>query len=88
MLRFLFPWFLLLAVSFTRADEYDDLRLKWRDLIAGAGYNVADPDVVSKLNGIDNGANTQRAAMDTSPTRTFLWSDLASTTNSARSRWP
>ena len=31
MLRFLFPWFLLLAVSFTRADEYDDLRLKWRD---------------------------------------------------------
>ncbi|MCB1226889.1 MAG: DNRLRE domain-containing protein [Verrucomicrobiales bacterium] len=83
MLRFLFPWFLLLAVSFTRADEYDDLRLKWRDLIAGAGYNVADPDVVSKLNGIDNGANTQWATMDTSPTRTFLWSDLASTTNSA-----
>jgi hyaluronate lyase len=72
MLRFAF--LLLLLVSLVHADEYDDLRLKWRDSIVGVGYNTADPDVVAKLVSIANSANNNWASMDKSPTRTFLWS--------------
>lgn len=81
MLRLAF--LLLLLVSFVHADEYDDLRLKWRDSIVGVGYNTADPDVAAKLVSIANSANNNWASMDKSPTRTFLWSDNASTTISA-----
>ena len=72
MLRFAF--LLLLLVSLVHADEYDDLRLRWRDSIVGVGYNTADPDVVAKLVSIANSANNNWASMDKSPTRTFLWS--------------
>lgn len=81
MLRLAF--LLLLLVSLVHADEYDDLRLRWRDGIVGVGYNTADPDVVAKLVSIANSANNNWASMDKSPTRTFLWSDNASTTISA-----
>ena len=37
------------AVLSAGADEYDDLRLKWRNIIVGSAYNVADPDVVSRV---------------------------------------
>ena len=74
--------FFILA-SFVHADEYDTLRLKWRDTIVGAGYNTADPDVASKLVSIANAANNNWASMDKSPTRTFLWSNNASTTISS-----
>ena len=70
----------LLFVAFARADEYDNLRLKWRDAIVGTGYDTADTTVISRLNSIANAANSNWSSMDKSPTRTFLWSDLASTT--------
>lgn len=74
---------LLLLVTFVHADEYDNLRLKFRDILLGAGYNTADPNVATRLTSIANTANANWASMDKSPTRTFLWSDYASTTISA-----
>jgi hyaluronate lyase len=78
--------FLLILFCFSslvHADEYDTLRAKWRDIIAGTGYDTADTNVAAKLVSIANAANSSWTTMDKSPTRTFLWSDLASTTNSA-----
>ncbi|MEY3898461.1 MAG: hypothetical protein RLZZ214_3983 [Verrucomicrobiota bacterium] len=75
---------LLIASGFSaRADEYDTLRLKWRDIVVGTGYNVADPDVAARLGSIAYNASNYWTAMDKSPARTYLWSDLASTTVSA-----
>jgi hyaluronate lyase len=70
----------LLFAALARADEFDDLRLKWRNILVGTGYDTADTTVISRLNSIANSANSNWSSMDKSPTRTFLWSDLASTT--------
>jgi hyaluronate lyase len=83
MVRLLIILLLAAGVFATRADEYDDLRLKWRDIIVGTGYDAADPQVASRLASIAGTANTHWTSMDPSPTRSFLWSDLASTTISA-----
>jgi hyaluronate lyase len=75
---------LLIASGFSaRADEYDTLRLKWRDIIVGTGYNTADPDVASRLASINSSANSNWAWMTKTAGRVFLWSDLDSTTDSA-----
>jgi len=74
---------LALGIFSTKADEYDDLRLKWRDTIVGAGYDTADTTVISKLSSIASSANSSWSSMDKSPSRTYLWSDAASTTVSA-----
>lgn len=66
-----------------RADDYDSLRLKWRDVIVGTGYNTADADVAARLVDIANAANSPWASMDKTVARTFLWSDAASTTVAA-----
>lgn len=57
---------LALASSLAFADEYDDLRLKWKDLTTGTGYNPEDPDVASKLTSIANAANNYGSSLDTS----------------------
>jgi hyaluronate lyase len=74
---------LLFCTSSLRADEYDDLRLKWFDTIVGAGYDPVDPVIAPKLTSIASSANSSWSSMDKSPTRTYLWSDLASTTVSS-----
>ena len=73
----------ILLSAFAKADQYDDLRLKWRDIIVGSGYDTGDPNVIARLNSIANTANSNWSGMENSPTRTFLWSDLASTTISS-----
>lgn len=78
--RFLVVLITLLLVAFARADQYDTLRLKWFDTIVGTGYDTMDPTVISRLDSIASSANSNWSSMDKSPTRTFLWSDLASTT--------
>ncbi len=83
MLRFILGFALLLIVPFVHADEYDDLRLKLRGMLIGTGYDTADSNVAARLSSIASTANSHWSSMDKSPTRTFLWSDLASTTNSA-----
>jgi hyaluronate lyase len=80
MPRFLLVFVFLLFSASTRADEFDDLRLKWRDFTIGTGYDVADANVAARLASIANSANNNWSSMDKSPGRTFLWSDLASTT--------
>jgi len=77
---------MLLAVIFAgsaRADEYDTLRLKWKDTIVGSGYDPADTDVASRLNSIAISASNYWSSMNKTPARTNLWSDAASTTISA-----
>jgi hyaluronate lyase len=77
---------ILIFASFAaciHADEYDTLRAKWKNIIVGTGYDTLDPDVASKLVSIANSANNNWSSMDKSPTRTFLWSDNASTTISS-----
>ncbi|HEY1170878.1 MAG TPA: polysaccharide lyase family 8 super-sandwich domain-containing protein [Verrucomicrobiae bacterium] len=74
---------LLLSVATLRADEYDTVRQKWFDTMVGAGYDPLDPIIAPKLTSIANGANSNWSSMDKSPTRTYLWSDLASSTVSA-----
>lgn len=77
----IFLWAWLLAS--VHADEFDVLRLKWRDVIVGSGYDTGDPQVASKLTSIANTAQSRWNSMETSVNRTYLWSDAASTTISA-----
>ena len=83
--RFVSLWLscLILVGLSARADEYDTLRQKWFDVIVGSGYNTADPAVISKLTSVSNSAYSSWSSMDKSGSRTYLWSDAASTTVSA-----
>ena len=74
---------LLGVCCFARADEFDMMRQKWKDLTTGAGYDTADPDVTARLTSLKNSANSYWSSMDKSASRTYLWSDAASTTVSA-----
>jgi len=79
--------FLALFVLFSPlsacADEYDELRQKWKDLTTGTGYDPSAADVKSRLASVANAANNVWTSMDKSPSRSNLWSDAASTTVSA-----
>ncbi len=66
-------------------DDFDSLRLKWKDqLTGGTNYNLSNALVKSRLQSITNSAQSYWNSMDKSPTRTYLWSDLTSTTVSAQ----
>jgi len=74
-----FPWrkaiSFLIAVLFifqasllcSRADQYDTLRLAWQTNLINNG---------GSLSSITNTANGYWSSMNTSPSRTYLWSDL------------
>ena len=81
---FVFNLFVIASITCAQADVFDDLRLKWRDTIVGAGYDVGDPNVASRLTSIASQANSYWTSMDVSPSRTYLWSDIASTTISSQ----
>ncbi len=83
MLRLFLRFAVILLAPLALADEFDGLRLKWRDSLIGTGYDIADTNVISRLNSIASTANTHWASLDKTPARTFLWSDLASTTDSS-----
>jgi hyaluronate lyase len=64
-----------------KADEYDTLRLKWRDVLTGgSAYDVSDPDIASKITAITAQAQSNWDSMNKTAGRTYLWSDQASTT--------
>jgi len=66
-LLFLAP--LLAAGSLVRADEFDDLRIKWRDILTGGtNLDLGDPVVQSRIASIAG--------------RTNLWADAAGPTQS------
>lgn len=65
-------WILGLAISLTplshaRADQYDDLRLYWQNYLISNGGSASS---------IANTANSYWSSMNTSTSRTYLWSDL------------
>jgi len=61
-----------------RADEFDVLREKWVEMLTGGGHlDLSDPAVNSSVNSLSSLANSYWSTMDKSPTRTFLWADLA-----------
>ncbi len=75
----------LLCVGFTlsaAADDFDALRIKWRDgLTGGTGYDLNNSLVKSRLTSITNTAWSYWNSMDKSPSRTYVWSDTTSTTD-------
>lgn len=56
------------------ADEYDTLRLRWRSLLLGTGFNPSDPLYATRLSTVGTEANGFWASM--SPASAGLWSDL------------
>ncbi len=59
-----------------RADEFDDLRLRWvAALNGGPGLNTADPDIADELADTASAAQSLWDSMDKSAGRTALWSD-------------
>ncbi len=84
-----------LVANVLSADEYDDLRLRWVEVLTGGStFDAGDPDFAAALDDLDllvvsNGVSRDTVngtafwdKLNTSPSRTFLWSDLASTSNS------
>jgi hyaluronate lyase len=66
-------------------DAYDTLRAAWSDyLTGGTGFNTGDPNVAAALTTINNNAQSWWSSLNTAPGRTYLWSDLTSTTASAQ----
>lgn len=75
----------LWAKSAFAADAYDTLRQGWSDyLTGGAGFNTSDPNIAAALGAINGNAQTWWSSLNTAPGRTYLWSDLTSTTVSAQ----
>jgi len=68
---------LFLGARGAGADEFDALRLKWRDMLTmGANADPADPDYSGWISGIESVAQNHWSSMKTSSTRTYLWNDL------------
>ncbi|MCX6638655.1 MAG: hyaluronate lyase, partial [Acidobacteria bacterium] len=67
------------------ADEFDDLRLRWRGMLTGgAGADLTMPEVRERVAAIDSTARGNWTALLKAPARRALWSDLASTTVSSQ----
>lgn len=65
------------------ADEYDTLREKWKTMLTGGNaYSTSDADIAAQVTAITNEAQSYWSSLNTSASRTYLWSDLASTTDS------
>ena len=77
---------LWLAPALTaRADSFDALRLSWWNLTTGGtNYSLADSQVISRVSSITNSALSYWNSMDKSASRTYLWSDLTSTSDSGQ----
>ena len=89
----------LIASNVLLADEYDDLRDRWKTLITGGTLTPAqksDTDIAGLLSSIatavaSNGTSRNPSGgtgywdtLNTSPGRTYLWSDLTSTTDASQ----
>ncbi|PYI51515.1 polysaccharide lyase family 8 super-sandwich domain-containing protein [Paenibacillus flagellatus] len=80
----------LYGSAVSAADEYDALRLKWRDyLTGGTEVDPSDPDYAKAIERIARSVTNAEGTgvwdrMNKAPDRGYLWSDLTSTTNSAQ----
>ncbi|MFB3827756.1 MAG: polysaccharide lyase 8 family protein [Bryobacteraceae bacterium] len=64
------------------ADPFDDLRLRWREVLTGGEADLSMPQIRARLASIESTARGYRDRMDKSAARRALWSDLASATDS------
>ncbi|MCP2636068.1 polysaccharide lyase beta-sandwich domain-containing protein [Microbacterium sp. HD4P20] len=72
-------------VKATAADEFDELRAKWHEMVTGgAGLPQSDPDIAARTADIEATATSHWNSMDTSPTRTRLWSNLGGSGNDVK----
>ncbi|MCX6630972.1 MAG: polysaccharide lyase beta-sandwich domain-containing protein [Candidatus Solibacter sp.] len=75
---------LCLAPLLCRADDLDNLRLRWRQtLTGGAALDSALPAVRSRLSSIESTARSQWNSLEKFAARTTLWTDIARTNISA-----
>jgi len=71
-------------------QAYDQLRLKWYSKLTGGDhYDATDSDIAANIANIVQSVTNDKAAgfwdtLNKADNRTFLWSDLTSTTNSAQ----
>ena len=76
---------LALLTALTRADDFDTLITGWaRYFTGGTNINVSDPNISSRITSVVNTANNWWSSMDKSAGRTYLWSDLASSTSESQ----
>ncbi|WP_405115603.1 polysaccharide lyase family 8 super-sandwich domain-containing protein [Paenibacillus sp. FSL K6-1217] len=69
------------------ADEFDGMRENRKVLLTGGpNLDTADPDIAAALTKLTNEANGYWQTMNTSPGRTYLWSDNPGTGNSIHIR--
>jgi len=80
----MFPLLLVLCAAVLHADDFDLLRLRWRNTLTGGEADVSIPQIRSRLASIESTARTQWDRLDKSTDRRTLWSDLASDTNSSQ----
>jgi hyaluronate lyase len=65
-------------------DDFDRLLWAWRDYFTGGtNLDLSDPIIASWATAVGNSANTYWNSLNKSANRTYLWSDAASTTDSA-----
>ncbi len=63
-------------------DDYDAMREKWYEFLTGGDdYDTNDSDIAFKINAI---SQTNWSTLNKSAGRTYLWSDLTSTTDSSQ----
>ncbi len=79
--RVLSAFLLILALEFgshfSQADEFDTLRLRWRDsLTLGTNANALNPNHSNWIASASSSAQKYWNSLNTSPARTWLWSDL------------
>ncbi|WP_052487029.1 polysaccharide lyase family 8 super-sandwich domain-containing protein [Gordoniibacillus kamchatkensis] len=70
-------------------QQYDALRLKWFDKLTGGAFDRSDPGISAYLSNLVNSVTNANQTgfwdtMNKSATSTYLWSDLASTSDSAQ----
>ena len=73
---------LLTPQKVSAATVYEDMRDKWKEIMVGGELDLLNPDVAAAAAALGQEAYNLWASMDTSPTRTYLWSNRASINNS------
>jgi hyaluronate lyase len=72
------------AAEVASADDFDVLRLRWREILTGGtNLDLADPAIAHSLESLSSSAQSLWNKLVTASDRTYLWADLASTSNSA-----
>lgn len=63
-------------------NEYDDLRVKWKDRLVGSALDLKDENILFAIAEIDTSANALWSSMDKSSSRTYIWPQYSNMTDS------